>query len=256
LIVNRRFMCGMPRSVANHVNGEQLSASKVLIVDDDSRFRQAIRKVLISEGYEVTEAATGQEALETLRHGPQDVVLLDMVLPGLSGPAACRALRESSDVPLVVVSVLHRERDKIDALDAGADDYVTKPFSLPELLARVRAALRRMRFAEDVPRPLRLGDLEVNFATRRVAAGSQEIRLTRKEFDLLQYLAAHPNTCLSYRELLEAVWGPGYHNKVNYLRVLISRLRKKIEADPRHPRYIVSEPSLGYRFLFTPRESP
>jgi two-component system KDP operon response regulator KdpE len=237
-------------------DGEQLSAAKVLIVDDDARFRRAMRKVLASEGYEVTEAPTAQRALETLRHSPRDLVLLDIIMPGMSGLDVCRAVREFSDVPVLVVSVRNLERDKIEALDAGADDYVTKPFSLPELLARVRAALRRMRFAEDVPRPLRLGDLEVNFATRRVAAGSQEIRLTRKEFDLLQYLAAHPNTCLSYRELLEAVWGPGYHNKVNYLRVLISRLRKKIEADPRHPRYIVSEPSLGYRFLFTPRESP
>jgi two-component system KDP operon response regulator KdpE len=256
LIVNRRFMCGMPRSVANHVNGEQLSASKVLIVDDDSRFRQAIRKVLISEGYEVTEAATGQEALETLRHGPQDVVLLDMVLPGLSGPAACRALRESSDVPLVVVSVLHRERDKIDALDAGADDYVTKPFSLPELLARARAALRRMPLADGTPHVLHLGDVEVNFVTRRLTAGGREIRLTRKEFDLLQYLASHPDTCLSHSGLLQAIWGSEYSGAVIYLRVLVRQLRKKIEPDPHHPRYIVSDHALGYRLVLTPRESP
>jgi two-component system KDP operon response regulator KdpE len=232
-----------------------LSAAKVLIVDDDSRFRRAMRKVLISEGYEVTEAATGQEALETLRRGPQDVVLLD-IMPGLSGLAICRAVRESSDVPLVVVSALNLEQDKIDALDAGADDYVTKPFSLPELLARVRAALRRMPLPEGVPQVLRLGDLEVNFATRRVAAGGQEIRLNPKEFDLLQYLASHPDTSLSHSGLLEAVWGPGHHDKVFYLRVLIRQLRKKIEPDPRHPRYIVVERALGYRFRLTPRESP
>jgi two-component system, OmpR family, KDP operon response regulator KdpE len=232
-----------------------LSGAKVLIVDDDSRFRRAMRKVLISEGYEVTEAPSSQRALETLRDRPQDVVLLDMVMPGLSGLAACRALREASDVPIVVVSVRNLERDKIDALDAGADDYVTKPFSLPELLARVRAALRRMPLAEGVPPILHLGDLEVNFATRRVAAGGREIRLNRKEFELLQYLASHSQTCLSHSELLEAIWGPEYRHQVAYLRVLIRRLRKKIEPDPDHPRYIVSEPALGYRFLVTPRES-
>ena len=215
-----------------------------------------MRKVLISEGYEVTEAPSGQRALEMLRDRPHDVVLLDMVMPGLSGLAACRALREASDVPIVVVSVRNLERDKIDALDAGADDYITKPFSLPELLARVRAALRRMPLAEGVPQILHLGDLEVNFATRRVVAGGREIHLNRKEFELLQYLASHSNTSLSHGELLEAIWGPGYRHEVAYLRVLVRRLRKKIELDPDHPRYIVSEPALGYRFLITPRESP
>ena len=215
-----------------------------------------MRKVLISEGYEVTEASSGQTALQTLRDRPQDVVLLDMVMPGLSGLAACRALRESSDVPIVVVSVRNLERDKIDALDAGADDYVTKPFSLPELLARVRAALRRMPLDEGVPQILHLGHLEVNFVTRRVGAGGREIRLNRKEFEMLQYLACHSDTSLSHGELLEAIWGPGYRHEVAYLRVLIRRLRKKIEPDPEHPRYIVSEPALGYRFLITPRESP
>jgi two-component system KDP operon response regulator KdpE len=233
-----------------------LSGAKVLIVDDDSRFRRAMRKVLLSEGYEVTEAASGQKAVEALRHAPQDVVLLDMVMPGMGGLAACRALRESSDVPIVVLSARNLERDKIDALDAGADDYVTKPFSLPEFLARVRAALRRMPLAEGVPQILHLGDLEVNFATRRVAAGGQEIRLNRKEFELLQYLASHSDTSLSHHELLEAVWGPGYRHELAYLRVLIRQLRKKIEPDPAHPRHIVSEPALGYRFLITPRESP
>ena len=242
--------------VGERCDGEQLRAAKVLIVDDDSRFRRAMRKVLISEGYEVTEAPSGQRALETLRHSRQDVVLLDMVMPGLSGPAACRALREASDVPIVVVSVRSLERDKIAALDAGADAYVTKPFSLPELLARVRAALRRMPLDEGVPQILHLGDLEVNFATRRVVAGGREIHLNRKEFELLQYLASHSNTCLSHGGLLEAVWGPGYRHEVAHLRVLISRLRKKIEPDPDHPRYIVSEPPVGYRFLVTPRESP
>ena len=208
-----------------------------------------MRKVLISEGYEVTEAPSGQRALEMLRDRPHDVVLLDMVMPGLSGLAACRALREASDVPIVVVSVRNLERDKIDALDAGADDYITKPFSLPELLARVRAALRRMPLAEGVPQILHLGDLEVNFATRRVAAGGREIRLNRKEFELLQYLASHSHTCLSHGELLEAIWGPGYRHEVAYLRVLIRRLRKKIEPDPDHPRYIVSEPARMIRII-------
>jgi two-component system KDP operon response regulator KdpE len=233
-----------------------LSAAKVLIAGDDSQFRRAMRKVLISEGYEVTEASTGQAALETLRRCRQDVVLLDIVTPGLRGLATCRALRESSDVPLVVVSMRNLEQDKIDALDAGADDYVTKPFSLPELLARLRAALRRTPLGERLPQVLRLGDLEINFATRRLAVRGQEMRLTRKEFDLLQYLATHPDTCLSHNGLLEAIWGSGYHSGIIHLRVLITQLRKKVEPDPRRPRYIVSERTAGYRFLLTPRESP
>jgi len=216
-----------------------------------------MRKVLISEGYEVTEAPTGQAALEVLRHGPQqDIVLLDMVMPGMSGLETCRALRKSSDVPVMVVSVRNLEQEKIAALDAGADDYVSKPFSLPELLARIRASLRRMPLADGVPPILRLGNLEVNFATRRVAAGDREIRLSRKEFDLLQYLSSHPDTCHSHGGLLETVWGPEYRHEVIYLRVLISQLRKKIEPDPRHPRYLISEHAIGYRFLLTPRESP
>ncbi len=170
-------------------DGEQLSAAKVLIVDDDARFRRAMRKVLASEGYEVTEAPTGQRALETLRHSPRDLVLLDIIMPGMSGLDICRAVREFSDVPVLVVSVRNLERDKIEALDAGADDYVTKPFSLPELLARARAALRRMPLADGTPHVLHLGDVEVNFVTRRLTAGGREIRLTLKEFDLLQYLA-------------------------------------------------------------------
>jgi two-component system KDP operon response regulator KdpE len=215
-----------------------------------------MRKVLISEGYEVTEAPTGEAALATLQRGPQDVVLLDMDMPGSAGLDTCRALRKSSDVPLIVVSVRNLDWDKIDALDAGADDYVTKPFSLPELLARVRAALRRVPLAESLPQVLCLGELEVNFATRRVAAGGRQIRLTPKEFDLLRYLASHPDTCLSHDQLLEAIWGPGRCGERVYLRVLISQLRNKIEPVPRHPRYLVSERSAGYRFLLTPRESP
>jgi two-component system, OmpR family, KDP operon response regulator KdpE len=237
-------------------DGEQLSAAKVLIVDDDPRFRRAMRKVLASEGYEVTEAPTGQRALETLRHSPRDLVLLDIVMPGMSGLDICRAVREFSDVPVLVVSVRNLEQDKIDALDAGADDYVTKPFSLPELLARARAALRRMPLADDTPHVLHLGDVEVNFVTRRLTAGGREIRLTRKEFDLLQYLASHPDTCLSHSGLLQAIWGPEYSGAVIYLRVLVRQLRKKIEPDPHHPRYIVSDHALGYRLVLTPRESP
>ena len=232
-----------------------MRTAKVLIVDDDPLFRRSMRKVLVSEGYEVTEASTGQKALEMLRHVPQDLMLLDMVLPGMSGLDTCRAVRAFSDVPVIAVSARNLEREKIVALDVGADDFVTKPFSLPELLARVRAALRRMPLAEGGPEVLHLGDLEVNFAIRRVVAGGRQIRLTSKEADLLQCLAAHPNTCLLHGELLQTIWGPESSNELIHLRVLVARLRKKIEPDPRHPRYIVLEHALGYRLLLTPPES-
>ncbi len=226
----------------------QLSTGKVLMIDDDSQFRRVLRKVLIGEGYEVAEAANGKLALEMLQRARQDLVLLDMAMPAMNGLETCRAIRAFSDVPIIAVSVRHLEKDKITALDSGADDYITKPFSLQELLARIRAALRR-RPAETTRPPLRLPGLEIDFTSRRVAVAGREVRLTRREFELLQFLASNANTSLSHRKLLQAVWGPEYGSETVYLRVYINQLRKKIEQDPHHPRYIQTDPCVGYRFV-------
>jgi len=210
----------------------------------------------MARGYTVNDARSGEEALETLRRDRHDLVLLDLAMPGMGGLEACRSIRSGWDVAIVVLSVRNLEKDKISALDAGADDYVTKPFSMQELLARIRAALRRSPLApESAQQPLHLDGLEINFATRRVIVSGQEVRLTRKEFDLLQYLVTNCNTPISHRRLLQAVWGPDYGNEVVYLRVFINQLRKKIEPDPAKPIYILTEPCIGYQFRIPQRES-
>ena len=226
-----------------------MSGAKILVVDDDLQIRRVMRKMLVAQGYAVSDARSGEEALEMLRRGRHDLVLLDLAMPGMGGLEACRAIRAGWDLAIVILSVRDMEKDKIGALDAGADDYVTKPFSMQELLARIRAGLRRSPLApEAAPQVLRTDGLEINFAARRVIVGGHEVRLTRKEFDLLQYLAASPNTPIPHRRLLQAVWGPDYGNEVVYLRVFINQLRKKIEPEPAKPRYILTEPCVGYQF--------
>jgi two-component system KDP operon response regulator KdpE len=226
-----------------------MSGAKILVVDDDLQIRRVMRKILVAQGYTVNAARSGEEALEMLRRGRHDLVLLDLAMPGMGGLEACRAIRAGWDLAIVILSVRDMEKDKIGALDAGADDYVTKPFSMQELLARIRAGLRRSPLApEAAPQLLQSGGLEINFAARRVIVGGQEIRLTRKEFDLLQYLATNPNTAIPHRRLLQAVWGPDFGNEVVYLRVFINQLRKKIEPEPGKPRYILTEPCIGYQF--------
>ncbi|MFN7999133.1 MAG: response regulator transcription factor [Bryobacteraceae bacterium] len=226
-----------------------MTGAKILVVDDDLQIRRVMRKMLTTQGYAVNDARSGEEAIETLRRDRHDLVLLDMAMPGMGGLEACRAIRAGWDVAIIVLTVRNLEKDKISALDAGADDYVTKPFSMQELMARIRAGLRRSPLApEAVQQVLHLDDLEVNFTARRVIAGGNEVRLTRKEFDLLQYLASSPNTPIPHRRLLQAVWGPDYGNEVVYLRVFINQLRKKIEPEPGKPRYILTEPCVGYQF--------
>jgi two-component system KDP operon response regulator KdpE len=226
-----------------------VSGAKILVVDDDLQIRRVMRKMLVAQGYAVSDARSGEEALEMLRRGRHDLVLLDLAMPGMGGLEACRAIRAGWDLAIVILSVRDMEKDKIGALDAGADDYVTKPFSMQELLARIRAGLRRSPLApEAAPQVLHTDGLEINFAARRVIVGGHEIRLTRKEFDLLQYLAASPNTPIPHRRLLQVVWGPDYGNEVVYLRVFINQLRKKIEPEPAKPRYILTEPCIGYQF--------
>ena len=226
-----------------------MSQGRILVIDDDPQIRRVMRTTLVLQGYEVADARSGQEALEKFREGKYDLVLLDMNMADMDGIATCREIRSFSDVAIIMLTVRDTEKDKVTALDAGADDYVTKPFSTPELLARVRAALRRVpNNPESGPQLIKAGDLEVDLQARRIRLRGNTIRLTPKEFELLRYLALHPNIPVPHMKLLQAVWGPDYGEEVEYLRVFINQLRKKIEADPSNPQFIVTEPWVGYRF--------
>jgi two-component system, OmpR family, KDP operon response regulator KdpE len=225
-----------------------MSAGRILVVDDDPQIRRVMRVTLTGQGYEVDDAKSGDAALEKLREERFDLVLLDMNMPGVDGLEACRTIRSQSEVAIIMLTVRDSEQDKIEALDAGADDYVTKPYNAPELLARIRAALRRTPWTHGPTGRLKLGSIEVDFDTRRVTARSgRHVRLTPKEFELLRYLVAHANKVLSHRELLQAVWGPDYGDQVDYLRVFVNQLRKKIEANPSSPAHLLTEPWVGYR---------
>ena len=226
-----------------------MSAGRVLVVDDEPQIRRVLRTTLNAKGYEVSAARSGEDALESLRENRVDLVLLDMNMPGIGGLETCREIRANSDVAIIMLTVRDSERDKVAALDAGADDYITKPFGTPELLARIRAALRRLPVAPDgSPESIRLDKTEINLAKRRVISGGREIRLTPKEFDLLHYLISNPNVPISHTKLLQGVWGPDYGTQVEYLRVFVNQLRRKIEPDPSNPRYLLTEPWIGYRF--------
>ncbi len=224
-----------------------MSDGRILIVDDEPQIRRVLKASLSSHGYEVNEAKSGEEALQAIRDQRFDLVLLDMNMPGIGGLEACKEVRRSSEIAVIMLTVRDSEQDKVAALDAGADDYVTKPFGMPELLARIRAALRRLPVAED--ETIRFGErVVINLATRRVLRDGKTLRLTPKEFELLSYLIAHPDTSISHAKLLQAVWGPDYGDQVEYLRVFMNQLRKKIELDPAQPRFLITEPWVGYRF--------
>ncbi len=226
-----------------------MTRAEILIVDDDPQIRRTLRATLVPQGYAVSDARSGEEALEKLRAEKADVVLLDLNMPGMGGLATCREIRRHSDVAIIVLTVRDSETDKVQALDAGADDYVTKPFGTPELLARIRAALRRLPASLDAGLDvLHLQGVTIDFAARRIIVRGEESRLTPKEFDLLRYLVANANTAIPHRKLLQAIWGPDYGDEVEYLRVFINHLRKKIEPDPARPRYLLTEPWVGYRF--------
>jgi len=226
-----------------------MNTATILVVDDEPQLRRTMRATLADLGYSVIEARTGEEALESVRHESVDLILLDLNMPGIGGLETCRALRETSDTPIIILSVRNTERDKVQALDAGADDFVTKPFGIQELLARIRAALRRSPMATEAESLIFLSDdLEINFETRRVTANGKSVRLTPKEFDLLRYLVTHANKPVPHRKLLQTVWGPDYGDEVEYLRVVVNQLRKKIEATPSAPKYLLTEPWVGYRF--------
>jgi two-component system KDP operon response regulator KdpE len=224
-----------------------MTSAKILIVDDEPQIRRVLRTTLTSQGYTVAEARTGDEALEQIRVERPDLILLDVNMPGISGLETCREIRASSDIPIIMLTVRGTEKDKVQALDAGADDYVTKPFGSEELMARIRAGLRRAAPAESMPAFVS-SDLKIDFEKRVVSVKEQAIRLTPKEFELLRHLVANQGKAQGHRRLLQAVWGPDYGEETEYLRVFINQLRKKIEPDPKHPRYIHTEPWVGYRF--------
>lgn len=226
-----------------------MSGAKILVVDDEPQIRRMMRATLTSSGHQVDEARTGEEALEKFREFLPDLVLLDLNMPGMGGLEACKSLRAGSDVPIIILTVRNTEKDKVEALDAGADDYVSKPFGMQELLARIRAALRRApSSAENGPQRFVSKDLEIDFDGRRVRVHDKNVRLTPKEFELLRHLVAHGGKPVPHRELLQAVWGPDYGDETDYLRVFINHLRKKIEPNPAQPKYILTEPWVGYRF--------
>jgi two-component system KDP operon response regulator KdpE len=226
-----------------------MNTATILVVDDEPQLRRTMKATLTDLGYSVIESKTGEEALETLRGETPDLVLLDLNMPGIGGLETCRAIRETSDVPIIVLSVRNTERDKVQVLDAGADDYVTKPFGIQELLARIRAAIRRVPASADPGARLVVSsELELDFDARRVVLNGHPSRLTPKEFDLLKFLVDHANKPIAHRKLLQTVWGPDYGDEVEYLRVVVNQLRKKIEPVPSKPKYLLTEPWVGYRF--------
>jgi two-component system KDP operon response regulator KdpE len=224
-----------------------MTEATILVVDDESQIRRVMRTTLAAQGYTVIEASSGEEALQSLRDGPADLVILDVNMPGMDGLETCREIRASSDIPIIMLTVRNSERDKVRALDAGADDYVVKPFGMQELLARIRAALRRVSPSE-LPPPIVTRELSIDFERRQVCLQGRSVRLTPKEFELLRQLVANQGKPLSHRKLLQAVWGPDYGEETEYLRVFINQLRKKIEPDPGRPRFIRTDPWVGYHF--------
>ena len=224
-----------------------MSSANILVVDDEPQIRRVLRTTLSFRGYVITEAATGEEAVELARKIKPDLILLDVNLPGISGIETCREIRRSSETPIIMLTVRSAERDKVVALDAGADDYVTKPFGIEELLARVRASLRRHTSTEAVP-AFQSKEFSVDFESRRVMVGVEEVHLAPKEFEVLRELIANQGKPVTHRKLLQSVWGPEYGEETENLRVVINQLRKKIEKDHSQPKYILTEPWVGYRF--------
>ena len=224
-----------------------MSGARVLVVDDEPQILRALQTTLRGAGYEVETAATGEDALRSASVRPPDAVILDLVLPGLSGVEVCRGLREWSDAPVLVLSVVGEEHEKVAALDAGADDYVTKPFGMDELLARLRAALRRAQPSGE--QVLRFGELEVDLERRAARLDGELLQLTPHEFGLLRLFAANEGKLLTHQKILREVWGAAYQTESHYLHVYVSQLRRKIERDPARPRYLLTETGVGYRLV-------
>lgn len=224
-----------------------MNEGRVLVVDDDPQILRAVRTSLQGHSYEVLTAGNGETALDLLPDADVDLIVLDLGLPGIGGHEVIRRVRAWSEVPIIVLSVLDGQHDKVDAFEAGADDYVTKPFGMPELLARMRAVRRRTE-GERRPPVVRFGELEVDLGRQLVRLGDLDIHLTPTEYRLLEAFASNPGKLLTHRWLLQKVWGPGYATESQYLRVFIRQLRSKLADDPARPRFIVTEAGLGYRW--------
>jgi two-component system KDP operon response regulator KdpE len=227
------------------VQGKEFKG-RILVVDDQAQIRRVLRTTLVANGYEVDDARGGQEALEKLREEKYDLILLDINMPDIKGTEVCRAIRSSSGVGIIMLTVRNAEADKVMALDAGADDFVTKPFSTSELFARIRSVLRR-NAGDSAVQQLSLKGVEINFELRQVTVRGRKVHLTPKEFELLRYLANNANKIVPHRELLRAVWGPDYGSELGHLRAYMKQLRKKIESQPGKPKYLLTEPWVGYR---------
>jgi two-component system KDP operon response regulator KdpE len=224
-----------------------MHVATILVVDDEPQIRRVLRATLSSNGYEVVEAKSGQEVIEMVVTERPELILLDVNMPGMSGLEACNKIRMSFDGPIIMVTVRNAERDKIAALDAGADDYIVKPFAIGELLARIRAALKRSNPEEPLP-GIQLPELRIDFEKRTVDVRAVRVHLAPKEFEVLRLLVIHQGKPVTHKRLLQTVWGPDHGEETESLRVVISQLRKKIEKDPTHPVYILTEPWMGYRF--------
>ena len=221
----------------------------ILVVDDEAQITRVLKTTLSSQGYGIRTASDGEEALQLMKGWAPDLIVTDLRMPNMDGLELCRRIRAESRIPIIVLSVKGEETIKVEALDAGADDYITKPFSVNELLARVRAALRRASTPQQPETPVvEVGDFRIDIPGRTVQVKSREVRLTPKEFDLLVYLARHPGRVITHRALLGAVWGQNSIEQPEYLRVFVGHLRKKLEPDENAARYIITEPWVGYRF--------
>ena len=226
-----------------------LDHRRILVVDDEPQITRVLRTSLSTQGYDIRVANDGETALEIMKNWIPDLVITDLSMPNMDGLELCRRLRPGTKIPIIVLSVRGEERTKVQALDAGADDYVTKPFGIEELLARVRANLRRTPAGEGEQAPvIEVGDFHIDLAAHKITVRGQEVHLTPKEFDLLVHMARHPGKVIPHRTLLSAIWGGQSTEQVEYLRVFVGQLRKKLEAQPGSPRYIVTEPWVGYRF--------
>ncbi len=230
-----------------------MSSATILVVDDDSQIRRVMRNALSSHGYTIIEARNGEEALKKVRTERLDLIILDLNMPDMDGIEVCREIRVVSNLPIIMLTVRSAEKDKVRALDAGADDYVVKPFGIDELLARIRAALRRAP-GEAVETSVVTKEMHLDFDNRTIVVQGKSVHLTPKEFELLRELVTNAGKPVSHRRLLQAVWGPDYGEETESLRVMVNQLRKKIEPDPANPRFIRTEPWIGYRFVL-PQES-
>jgi len=220
----------------------------ILVVDDEPQITRVLRTSLSAQGYDIRVANSGEMALEIMKDWQPSLIITDLSMPSINGVELCRRVRAVSQVPILVLSVRDKERQKVEALDAGADDYITKPFGMNELLARVRANLRRVPPESEAEAVIEVGDFRIDTAAHRVMVRGSEVRLTPKEFDLLVFLARRPGKVVNHRTLLAAIWGGQSTEQVEYLRVFVGQLRKKLEPDASSPRYIVTEPWVGYRF--------